>query len=313
MTQASPPQALQRAPARDPDYFPDFESVYDAIRSSSVPETVWSQHSAVLAMGINVFQPGRDAEKAVAQTTFDLSHSPKDYNTDPGDHRTACKELCKAIDLHPSQCLLLIRRWREGQSKPSTPAGWKPASSEFQSLRQFYLSQRWHLLLCQQAAVEESQITGTAILSATDTIRNTVFSATTIINELHSADFLSKQQSLLVQQGASAASEASNQLACELCLLLENLILLLSMHTLKLSDVADLGLCIARVLNLHAFCILDDHSSLFSLAVRCTTIIVLASMQCRYAPGCTVDESRYDRVVAPVALNTKHLQERSTG
>lgn len=262
-----------------PCYFPDFEQTYDIFRDGSALETC-KKHAAVLSKGTAVFSPAGDVASSAA--TFKLTGAPSDFKDDPGDHKAACKALSKSLGLHASQCLLLLQRWLP-RGNIKVTGDWTPSPDETESLRQYYLSQRWHLLLCQQAAIAVSADSTDSVIPAKQTMLSAFSSACRVINTMQSADFLtgdSSDKMPLWVQGSSMR----DHMVCELCLVLENALYLLPHHVPDLSEVMELASCMAGALNQLTQCILSHHSSLLSLAARCTTAIVLASMQCRYVP-----------------------------
>ena len=97
-----------------------------------------------------------------------------------------------------------------------------------------------------------------------------------------------------------------DHLACELCLMLENALHLLSEHTPELDDVKELASCMAGAVSQMSHCILAEHASLLSLAARCTMVIVLASMHCRCASSSHVVSGAADFLVR---LNAGTLAE----
>lgn len=262
-----------------PSYFPDFEDVYEQVRAGSALETC-KKHAEVLSKGTQVFSPSGDVERNTAQSKYTLTGCPADFKDDPGDHKAACKTLSRSLALHSSQCLLLLQRWLP-RGKVTVTASWTPAADEVESIRQYYMSQRWHLLLCQQAAIDIASVSQESVLPASKTMRNAFSSACTVINGMHSADFLTNQRSDQMPLRVQGATSMRDHLACELCLMLENALHLLSEHTPELKDVMELASCMGGALNQLTHCILSEHASLLSLAARCTTVLVLASMQCR--------------------------------
>jgi hypothetical protein len=262
-----------------PSYFPDFQNVYEDIRGSSALEAC-KKHADVLSKGTQVFAPAGDVEKHAAQSKYTLKGSPADFKDDPGDHRAACKVLSRSLALHASQCLLLLRRWMT-IGNITVAASWTPAPNEVENICQYYMTQRWHLLLCQQNAIAISSLSKESVLPARKTMLNAFSSACNVINGMHSADFLKNERSDQIQLWVLGAPSMRDHLACELCLILENALHLLSEHTAELKDVMELASCMGRALGQLTHCILSEHASLLSLAARCTTAIVLASMQCK--------------------------------
>lgn len=262
-----------------PSYFPDFEHVYNELRAGSALETC-KKHAEVLSKGTQVFAPAGDVESIAGQAKYTLKGCPADFKDTPGDQKGACKTLSRSLGLHASQCLLLLQRWLLSRSV-SVSASWTPAPDEVESIRQYYMSQRWHLLLCQQAAIDITAASQESVLPASKTMRNAFASACTVINGMHSADFLTNHRSDQMPLWVQGATNMHDHLACELCLMLENALHLLSEHSPQLGDVKELASCMAGAVSQMSHCILAEHASLLSLAARCTMVIVLASMQCR--------------------------------
>lgn len=289
-------------PANGPLYFADFESLFNRCGSESRVKCAWASYAVQLEKGLTLYEQHSGAVVPQELGDLKLVGSPTDYNAAKGDHGDAVASVSKELNLHEAQSLLLLKRWVRSTNTQVSP-GWVPSDAQCAALRRSYASQRWHHLLCMRHVAELSaakpaagdDVANEGVLHVADAMPvSTASMFSGLLRAVGNAiDDKTADQLIINDQPLHddcvtpnrnpryRTRDSSDQAVCELCLMLQTMLCLLSYVKVDLGSVLESVKQIHSGVAQSGLSAWHDRASVHGLVPRYAVACILHLLQCR--------------------------------